>query len=81
MKDEIRNDECGMMNDENEIMIDQKDRALASSIVGHVKALHFHPSSFILRNSHALAARQSRRTVITEISNTSAVSSRLKPPK
>jgi len=36
---------------------------------------------FIRLNSQAFAARQSRRTVIAEISRTSAVSSRPSPPK
>src|SRR5215510_1976699 len=37
--------------------------------------------SHILRNSQALAARQSLRTVITDIPRVVAVSSRLSPPK
>src|SRR5437016_12831123 len=54
---------------------------LLPSFRSHYLSLILHPSSFIVLKSHALAARQSRRTVIKEIPSTSAVSSRLRPPK
>src|SRR5213082_94436 len=47
---------------------------LLPSFRSHYLSLILHPSSFIVLKSHALAARQSRRTVIKEIPSTSAVS-------